>query len=44
MLQHYILVGVEELDPEKLTPLMRLKYNDSIRDAIDDLGAITILA
>ena len=31
-------VGVEELDQEKLTPLLRLKYHDSIADAVADLG------
>ena len=38
VLQHYIEVGVEELDQEKLTPLLRLKYRDSISDALADLG------
>jgi type I restriction enzyme R subunit len=38
VLQHYITVGVEELDQEKLRPLLRLKYNDSIADAVADLG------
>jgi len=38
VLQHYVNVGVEELDQEKLTPLLRLRYNDSIADAIADLG------
>ena len=38
VLQHYIQVGVEELDPEKLTPLLRLKYHNSIADAVADLG------
>jgi type I restriction enzyme R subunit len=38
VLQHYVTVGVEELDPEKLTPLLRLKYHDSIADAVADLG------
>ncbi|MBF0244399.1 MAG: DEAD/DEAH box helicase family protein [Planctomycetes bacterium] len=38
VLQHYVSVGVEELDQEKLTPLLRLRYNDSISDAIADLG------
>ena len=38
VLQHYVNVGVEELDQEKLTPLLRLKYHDSIADAIADLG------
>ena len=31
-------VGVDELDQEKLTPLLRLKYHDSIADAVADLG------
>jgi type I restriction enzyme, R subunit len=26
------------LDQEKLTPLLRLKYHDSIADALSDLG------
>ncbi len=38
VLQHYVSVGVEELDQEKLTPLLRLKYHDSIADAVADLG------
>lgn len=38
VLQHYVSVGVEELDQEKLTPLLRLKYHDSLTDAIADLG------
>jgi type I restriction enzyme R subunit len=38
VLQHYVNVGVEELDQEKLTPLHRLKYHDSIADAVADLG------
>ena len=38
VLSHYISIGVEELDPEKLTPLLRLKYHDSIADAVADLG------
>jgi type I restriction enzyme R subunit len=37
VLQHYINVGVEELDQEKLNPLLRLKYH-SITDAVTDLG------
>ena len=39
VLQHYVNVGVEELDQEKLTPLLRLRYHDSIADAVADLGA-----
>ena len=38
VLSHYVRVGVEELDQEKLTPLLRLKYNNSIADAVADLG------
>jgi type I restriction enzyme R subunit len=41
VLSHYVKVGVEELDQEKLTPLLRLKYHDSIADAVKDLGAAT---
>jgi type I restriction enzyme, R subunit len=38
VLAHYVKEGVQELDQEKLTPLLRLKYQDSIADAISDLG------
>ncbi|MBB5330076.1 EcoAI/FtnUII family type I restriction enzme subunit R [Tunturiibacter gelidoferens] len=38
VLAHYVSVGVEELDLEKLTPLLRLKYHNSISDALADLG------
>ena len=38
VLAHYIEVGVEELDQAKLTPLLKLKYRDSIPDAVADLG------
>ncbi len=38
VLTHYVSVGVEELDQNKLTPLLRLKYHDSIADAVADLG------
>jgi len=38
VLSHYISVGVEELDMAKLAPLLRLKYHDSIPDAVADLG------
>jgi type I restriction enzyme R subunit len=36
---HYVNVVVQELDQDKLTPLLRLKYNDSLPDAVADLGA-----
>jgi type I restriction enzyme R subunit len=39
VLSHYVNVGVEELDQEKLTPLLRLKYQNSISDALADLGS-----
>ncbi len=39
VLQHYVAVGVEELAVEKLTPLLNLKYEHSIRDAVSDLGS-----
>jgi type I restriction enzyme R subunit len=38
VLSHYVSVGVDELDQEKLAPLLRLKYHDSIADAVVDLG------
>ena len=38
VLSHYVSVGVEELDQEKLTPLLQLKYHNSIADALADLG------
>ncbi len=38
VLDHYVAEGVQELDQDKLTPLLRLKYNNSISDAISDLG------
>lgn len=38
VLAHYVSEGVRELDQEKLTPLLRLRYHDSIQDALADLG------
>ena len=38
VLSHYVSVGVEELDQAKLTPLLQLKYHDSLADAVADLG------
>ena len=38
VLSHYVSVGVDELDQEKLTPLLRLRYHNSIADAVADLG------
>ena len=38
VLAHYVELGFEELDQAKLTPLLKLKYGDSLPDAIADLG------
>jgi type I restriction enzyme R subunit len=38
VLDHYVAEGVHELDQEKLSPLLRLKYHNSIADAVSDLG------
>jgi type I restriction enzyme R subunit len=37
VLGHYVEEGVDELDMDKLAPLLRLRYN-AIADATDDLG------
>ncbi len=38
VLAQYVTQGVEELDTDKLTPLLRLRYNNAIADAVADLG------
>jgi len=38
VLSQYITVGVEELDQEKLPPLLKLRYKNAIADAVLDLG------
>ena len=38
VLSYYVSEGVDELDQGKLTPLLRLKYRNSIADAVADLG------
>jgi type I restriction enzyme R subunit len=38
VLQHYVSSGVQELAQEKLAPLLRLRYRNSIADAVADLG------
>jgi type I restriction enzyme R subunit len=38
VLSQYVKVGVEELDRAKLSPLLKLKYNNAISDAWADLG------
>lgn len=40
VLAQYVKQGVDELDQEKLSPLLRLKYNNAISDAIADLGSV----
>ena len=39
VLAQYVRVGVHELDKEQLSPLLKLKYNNSIADALAELGA-----
>ena len=41
VLQHYVSTGVQELATEKLTPLLQLRYQNSIADAVADLGPPT---
>jgi type I restriction enzyme R subunit len=38
VLAQYVQQGVDELDAEKLSPLLKLKYNNAIADALADLG------
>jgi type I restriction enzyme R subunit len=38
VLSQYVKIGVQELDQEKLSPLLKLKYNNAIADAVADLG------
>ena len=38
VLDQYVTVGVEELSQDKLPPLLKLKYNNAIHDAIAELG------
>jgi type I restriction enzyme R subunit len=37
VLAQYVEVGVQELDREKLSPLLKLKYH-ALADAVADLG------
>lgn len=41
VLSQYVTQGVDELDADKLTPLLRLKYKNAISDAVTDLGGTT---
>jgi type I restriction enzyme R subunit len=38
VLAQYVRVGVDELATEKLSPLLKLKYNNAIADAFAELG------
>jgi type I restriction enzyme R subunit len=38
VLSHYVQVGVEELEQDKLRPLLMIKYDNTIADAVEDLG------
>ncbi|HRH16771.1 MAG TPA: DEAD/DEAH box helicase family protein [Aquabacterium sp.] len=38
VLAQYVKQGVDELDQEKLSPLLKLKYNNAIADALAELG------
>ncbi|HRG50787.1 MAG TPA: DEAD/DEAH box helicase family protein, partial [Pseudomonadales bacterium] len=38
VLAQYVKVGIEELDGEKLADLLRLKYHNSMADAVSELG------
>ena len=38
VLAQYVKVGVQELDLEKLSPLLKLKYNNALADAFAELG------
>ncbi|MBA4147706.1 MAG: DEAD/DEAH box helicase family protein [Verrucomicrobia bacterium] len=44
VLSQYVKVGVDELSQDKLSPLLRLKYNNAISDAIADLGEPVTIA
>jgi type I restriction enzyme R subunit len=38
VMPQYVKVGVQELDREKLSPLLKLRYNNAIADAVAELG------
>lgn len=38
VLDQYVTQGVKELDAGKLTPLLKLRYNNALNDAMADLG------
>lgn len=40
VLAQYVTQGADELDQEKLSPLLKLKYHNAISDAVADLGTV----
>jgi type I restriction enzyme M protein len=38
VLDQYVSQGIDTLEAEKLTPLLKLRYNNAIHDAVADLG------
>jgi type I restriction enzyme, R subunit len=38
VLDQYVTQGVDELDSDNLTPLLKLRYNNALHDAIADFG------
>ena len=43
VLAQYVKEGVQELDQDKLSPLLRLRYRNSISDAVADLGDVDLI-
>jgi len=43
VLAQYVKVRVDELDQAKLSPLLKLKYNNALADAIADLGKPAVI-
>lgn len=41
VLAQYVEQGVEELDTDKLSPLLKLRYRNAMADALSDLGSAT---
>jgi len=41
VLPQYVKEGVDELDQEKLTPLLKLKYKNAIAEATRPIGSST---
>ncbi len=43
VLAQYVAAGVDELSPEKLPALLKLKYDNAIADAVADLGPPSVI-